>query len=128
MKKQLLTVFFLLATQLSIHAQNCDSITPVFNVDLSGQPNGTWISPSVVRTGKCCGVTGSEECLQFNLTLDTGANAISFNIYSGAIPGGSMFYQINCGPQIAVGQPVCLNGPGPHIITFCKPGNNANEY
>ena len=27
-----------------------------------------------------------------------------------------------------VGQPACLSGSGPFIITFCKPGNNLNQY
>ena len=128
MKKQFYTVFFFLILQISIRAQNCDPSTPVFNIDLSGQPNGTWISPSVVRNGLCCSASNPEVCIQFNLTLDSDANGISFNIYSGAMPGGSMFYQLNCGTPTAVGQPVCLSGAGPHIITFCKPGNNPNQY
>jgi gliding motility-associated-like protein len=53
---------------------------------------------------------------------------INFGIASGAIPGGSLFYQINCGPPVAAGQPICLSGSGPHILTFCKPGNNSNTY
>ena len=39
-----------------------------------------------------------------------------------------MFYQLNCGSPTAVGAPLCLNGTGPHVITFCKPGNNFNTY
>lgn len=31
-------------------------------------------------------------------------------------------------PLTSVGTPICLNGTGPFIITFCKPGNNANCY
>lgn len=53
---------------------------------------------------------------------------INFDIVSGAAPTGALFYQINCGPQIQVGQPICLNGQGPHTLTFCKPGNNQNIY
>jgi len=39
-----------------------------------------------------------------------------------------MYYQVNCGTAVAVGEPICLNGYGPHILTFCKPGNNINQY
>jgi gliding motility-associated-like protein len=53
---------------------------------------------------------------------------INFGISSGAIPPGAIFYQINCGPPIAIGTPICLSGAGPHILTFCKPGNNINTY
>ncbi|MDI1355522.1 MAG: hypothetical protein PSX36_11410, partial [bacterium] len=52
---------------------------------------------------------------------------INFQIY-GAVPPGALFYQIGCGPPIAVGSPICLNGQGPHVLTFCKPGNNINSY
>jgi gliding motility-associated-like protein len=129
MKNVNISVLILLILCSEIKAQNCDPSTPVFNVDLTGQPNGTWISPAQSRAGYCCGLTsGPNACVQFNLTLDSATNAISFDIYSGAVPGGSMFFQINCGPMMAVGQPLCLSGPGPYVITFCKPGNNANQY
>ena len=127
MKKQLCAVFFVLLTHLVL-GQGCDPSTPVFNANLTGQPNGTWYSTPVSRNGKCCGVTGSDVCIQFNLILDPLANGIRFDIVAGAIPSGALFYQINCGPPQAVGQPICLSGPGPHIITFCKPGNNTNIY
>src|SRR6187549_3202841 len=113
MKNLNVSVLFLLIWCGTIEAQNCDPNTPVFTVDMTGQPNGTWISPGQARLGYCCGITsGSDACIQFNLTLDSAATAISFDIYSGAVPGGSMFFQINCGPPQTVGQPICLNGPG----------------
>jgi gliding motility-associated-like protein len=111
-----------------VYSQICDPVTPVFTVDLSGQPNGTWISPAIVRDGYCCGVSGSDKCIEFIITLDSLANGINFSIASGAVSGGAMFYQVNCGPQVSVGQPLCLSGPGPHLLTFCKPGNNTNTY
>ncbi|MEO5569951.1 MAG: PKD domain-containing protein [Bacteroidia bacterium] len=111
-----------------VYSQICDAITPVFTVNLTGQPNGTWISPSISRNGYCCGVSGSDQCVEFIITLDSSANGINFSIASGAVSGGSMFYQVDCGPPVSVGAPVCLNGPGPHLLTFCKPGNNTNTY
>lgn len=106
----------------------CDPTVPFFQVDLTGQPNGTYISPLVVRNDNCCGTTNPDRCLEFEITLDPGTIAINFTIASGAVPPGSMFYQINCGPPIVVGSPVCLSGVGPHTLTFCKPGNNPNTY
>lgn len=35
---------------------------------------------------------------------------------------------MDCGPLTSVGEPLCLDGPGPFTITFCKPGNNENCY
>lgn len=124
-----LTVFVSLTSYSYAQSGVCDSITPFFSVDLSGQPGGTWVSnPPVEREGFCCGATSNGECIEFELTLDPGTAAIQFDILSGAIPGGSMFYQVDCGSEVAVGDPLCLSGVGPHIITFCKPGNNLNTY
>ena len=106
----------------------CDPSTPFFSVNLTGFPNGIWTSPAVPRAGNCCGTTPPDKCVEFSITLDSAAVAINFQITSGAIPPGALFYQIGCGPQIQVGSPICLNGPGPYTLTFCKPGNNINEY
>lgn len=100
--KRLAVIFgFLLVKAVS--GQYCDPLTPVLNVNLSGQPNGKWISPAVLRQGHCCSASGPDACLQFNLTLDSAAQMVSFNLASGAMPGGSLFYQIDCGPMTAVG-------------------------
>jgi len=122
----LLLLFVLLDS--SLHAQNCAPTVPSFTVNLSGSPSASWISPTVTRVDLCCGVSSPNTCVEFILTLDTGSQGINFNIYSGAVPGGSMFYQVNCGPPVAVGAPLCLSGPGPFEITFCKPGHNSNQY
>ncbi|MES2764059.1 MAG: SprB repeat-containing protein, partial [Bacteroidota bacterium] len=105
----------------------CGPSTPTFSVNLTGNPSGTWQSPNVVRNDQCCGQTGVV-CVKFIITLDPAAAGIAFSIFSGAVPGGALFYQIGCGPPTALGTPICLVGPGPHILTFCKPGNNANVY
>lgn len=118
----------LIAISNPLSAQICNPTVPSFNVNLTGNPNGTWISPLVVRAGNCCGTSNPDRCIQFNVTLDPAAQGILFSVYSGAMPPGALFYQVNCGPPTPVGTPLCLNGPGPHIITFCKPGNNQNQY
>jgi gliding motility-associated-like protein len=112
-----------------IKSQNpCGPLTPTFAVNLSGNPDSAWISPAFQRDDFCCGATSPDKCLMFLITLDPNAMGINFYGVSGAFPGGSLFYQINCGPLIAFGTPICLSGAGPHVLTFCKPGNNVNEY
>ncbi|HEX7906147.1 MAG TPA: hypothetical protein VF487_19875, partial [Chitinophagaceae bacterium] len=108
----------------------CQSNVPFFPANLDGNPDSLWISPSTVRDGLCCGATGPPppKCVSFNVFLDEDAVGLIFNIASGAIPGGAMFYQIDCGPATPVGQPICLAGGQFYTITFCKPGNNANTY
>ncbi|MBI3500468.1 MAG: gliding motility-associated C-terminal domain-containing protein [Bacteroidetes bacterium] len=131
-KKFLISLFCLFCLQIfsdKIIAQNnCGQNTPSFVVNLTGNPNGSWISPYVVRNDTCCGAQAPDACVQFEITLDSASQGISFNIYSGAIPSGAMYYQVNCGPPVAVGTPLCLTGVGPFYLTFCKPGNNSNQY
>jgi large repetitive protein len=125
-----LAILVLLNISLASYSQSgdCDPATPFFTVDLTGNPNGTWTSPAVPRVGNCCGTLPPDKCIEFSITLDPAAVAINFQIVSGAVPPGALFYQIGCGPPIAVGSPICLNGPGPYTLTFCKPGNNINTY
>jgi hypothetical protein len=107
---------------------NCTG-TPTYSVNLTGDPAGTWQSNPQVRAGSCC-VPPDNNCVQFIVTLDPAAEGIIFNVPDGcgASPSGSLFYQVDCGPLTSVGSPLCLSGTGPFVITFCKPGNNANCY
>jgi len=108
----------------------CQSNVPFFPANLDDAPDSLWISPSIVRDGLCCGATGPPppKCVSFNVFLDEDAVGLIFNIASGAPPSGAMFYQIDCGPPVPVGEPICLTGGQFYTITFCKPGNNANTY
>lgn len=120
----------LLALGLSLptSAQICGPNVPTITVDLSASPSATFQTPNIQRQGQCCGVTAPDQCLQFVITLHPDAQGINFQICAGAVPPGALFYQIACGPPIQVGQAICLDGAGPHILTFCKPGNNTNQY
>jgi gliding motility-associated-like protein len=115
-------------TANTVRSQICGPSTPSFTANLIGCPTCTWTSPNVQRQDTCCGSTNPDVCVKFTIFLDPTAMGINFGIASGAVPGGSLFYQINCGPPVAAGQPICLSGTGPHILTFCKPGNNTNTY
>lgn len=126
MSKRLLYIALTIFFPVWLYSQ-CDPQTPTFTVNLTGNPSGTWISPNTVRDGGCCGQ--NPRCIKFVITLDPLAAGISFTFASGAVPSGALEYQIGCAlPPTPVGQPICLEGPGPHILTFCKPGNNPNTY
>ncbi|MGZ3862703.1 MAG: PKD domain-containing protein [Bacteroidia bacterium] len=123
------TTLFIILFIFSLRSYSqCGPNVPSFTVNLTGNPAGTWSSPFVIRNDNCCGTTAPDRCVEFIITLDPAAQGIAFNITAGAIPGGALFYQIGCGPQHALGSPICLSGVGPHILTFCKPGNNNNVY
>lgn len=106
----------------------CDPSVPHFNVNLTSSGSASWTSPSIARNGLCCGVVNPDRCIHFSVTLSPNSQGIIFDITSGAIPTGAMYYMVGCANPIPVGQVLCLNGTGPHEITFCKPGNNPNEY
>lgn len=126
MNKARYILFLILVATLEVGAQ-CTGGTPTFIVDLSNNPDSLWISTAVQRDGECCG-GADQNCVEFVITLHPDANGILFNIYSGAEPSGALFYQQNCGPITTVGEPLCINGGETDTITFCKPGNNINEY
>jgi gliding motility-associated-like protein len=128
MIKKITFLFLLIIVFTDARAQICGPNVPTFTVNLTGNPGGTWLSPSVIRNDNCCGTSSPDRCVEFIITLDPSAQGIAFSIAAGAIPGGALFYQINCGPPSPVGSAICLSGPGPHYLTFCKPGNNNNVY
>ena len=126
-----ISVIFSLLISNAISQVYCTGETPFFSVDLTGNPSGTWISPAVVRDGSCCGGGANQvNCIEMSITLDPSAVGINFSVFSGANPGGSLYFQINCQdvPVPTSGAPICLSGPGPHYISYCKVGNNQNEY
>lgn len=127
-----LTVTILLNSNKTSAQVFCDVDTPYFVVDLSADPSLSWLSPAVIRDGSCCGGGPDQvNCIELAIILHPNAIGINFQVASGANPGGALFYQVNCsGIPISSGfsPVVCLDGPGPHYISYCKTGNNINEY
>lgn len=111
-----------------IQAQICTGGAPYHVIDLTGNPDSVWIGPSESRDGSCCGSKKNETCVEFLVTLDPGAEGINLFVASGAKPSGALGWKLNCGTEYPVDVDVCLSGTGPHRITFCKPGNNPNQY
>lgn len=102
-----------------INAQYCGPNVPTFNVNLTGNPNGSWISPNTLRNDNCCGSTNPDVCVQFIVTLDPQSQGIMFNVFSGAMPPGALYYQINCGPPYSrrsTDLPVRCRAPYAHIL------------
>jgi hypothetical protein len=106
-----------------IRAQ-CDTVY----VDLSIYPPDYSISlPGLSRNGQCCGARSSDECLNFVITLNPNSAAIRF-FQTTSPAGGSETWQLNCGTEYNYRDTACISGVGPHRITFCKPGTNADDY
>ena len=82
-KKIIPAAFFLMMLAGISDAQICDPVTPVFTVNLTGNPAGTWTSPSISRAGYCCSASGADVCIEFILTLDSMSTGINFEIASG---------------------------------------------
>ena len=125
MKNYLISLLLILFSLTDSFGQ-CGSGTPVYIVDLSADPNMNWTSDLVLRDDTCCGSIST--CIQFIVTLNPAAEGILLDICEGALPGGALFYQVDCGGPMPIGNAICLYGVGPHSITFCKPGGNPNRY
>lgn len=106
----------------------CSDDTPYFYVDLSADADSVYLSPAIQRDGSCCGSMFPDVCIEFTILLANSAVGLEFDIFSGAEPPGALFYQIDCGPTVMVGEEICLQGGQEYTITFCKPGANQNVY
>jgi gliding motility-associated-like protein len=113
--------FFVPLEQTRAQCPTCTATT--FNVNLSSTTDSAWTT-SCVRNGDCC--TGTN-CVRFNVTLNPGSDLLNF-IVSNPSPSGSAYYQINCGPQIPIGQSFCVIGMTSVCITYCKPGGDSPIY
>ena len=107
---------------------NCTNDTPFYLVDLTGQPGGSFTTPTMNRDGNCCGAASNTNCVEFEVYLDSRSAGLSFDIVDGPTPSGSMFYQIGCGDMVPVGDSICVEGIGPHTLTLCMPGNAQNQF
>ena len=123
-----LILFFLFHNIESYSQVVCDSITPNVAIDLTGNPSGYYDIVGLTRAGLCCGAKAPYDCISATITIDSNAAALQFSITGGATPNGSLYYQVGCDTPKLVGELYCLSGTGPHILTFCKPGGNQNDF
>ena len=130
-------LFFLILGLSIVYAQPgpCTANVPVFNIDLTGAPDSSWSMSGIIRDGSCCGYNNPpNSCVKFVITLDSAAEAISFNVTDGALPANLQWQlmdasQTGCDTTMHnANEAVCVSGPGPHVIVFCKPGGNNNTY
>jgi gliding motility-associated-like protein len=137
MKKTQLLIILLIVifTQAKAQPGPCTANVPVFNIDLTGAPDSSWSMSGIVRDGSCCGYNNPpNSCVKFIITLDPLAEAISFNVTDGALPANLQWQlmdasQTGCDTTMHnANEAVCVSGPGPHVIVFCKPGGNNNTY
>ncbi|MES2592741.1 MAG: PKD domain-containing protein [Bacteroidota bacterium] len=93
------------------------------DVNLTANPTAVFSNsyPTIgPLTTNCCPSSASDgnRCVKFNITLHPGAMGIKFEM-NPAQSGG--VYRVGCSSTpVNVGAPVCLTGPGPHVLTFCN--------
>lgn len=125
----LIFTFIILNTQFSFsQSGSCSSSTPYNDVNLTSSPTASWTSGNISRNGQCCGIGTTYRCVEFKVNLHPNAIGVKFEVSSGTVPSGSQTYRVNCGAPVPLGQATCLNGPGPHYITFCTTGTVSNRY
>jgi gliding motility-associated-like protein len=118
------------------HLPECSSDVPLFEIDLSSNPDSTYTTPgNIVRQTTCCG-TG-DRYVSFYVTMHP--DVAAFEIYEDGAPAfGSASYTIIsggdlttpgvCGTKVGAGNSQCIVGPGPHKILYDKPGSNSVRY
>src|SRR2546423_6415584 len=84
------------------YSQICGANVPTFNINFTGNPSGTFTVLDTSRVGNCCGTSSPDRCIHFSVILDSLTAAVRLDISCGALPPGSLFYQIDCGPQINI--------------------------
>ncbi|MFY9311096.1 MAG: PKD domain-containing protein [Bacteroidia bacterium] len=98
------------------------------DVNLTSSPTASFsnsystIGP-LTTSSTCCpsSYVPGERCRKFSITLHPDAKGIRFEMNPGVSSG---VFRINCGSNsYSVGSMVCLQGPGPHILTFCNPAD-----
>jgi large repetitive protein len=118
------------SSSVVVNSQVCDCSTGgcsaiTINVDLSSNPDTTYVLTGQTRNGLCCLQTGTK-CIRFNITVNPLSDLINFQVANPAPPGGA-FYQIDCGAPTSLGTPACISG-GTHCIVFCKSGGDSPTY
>lgn len=98
----------------------------VYNINFSAAKDTSW-TLSASRSGTACvGTTSADtRCIRFNITVNPGTDLINFTTKK--ITGAS-FYSINCEKLIPIGEPACIKGLTTICISFCKPGNDPDDY
>jgi gliding motility-associated-like protein len=123
MKRIIFSGLLILSFILRSSAQCVPCAATTFNIDLSASID-TVVSIQSNRNGDCC--TGTN-CIRFNIIINPASSYVNFSVANPA-PAGSAYYQINCGPQVSIGTPVCVVGLTNVCISYCKPGNDAPIY
>ncbi|MCB0478576.1 MAG: gliding motility-associated C-terminal domain-containing protein [Crocinitomicaceae bacterium] len=124
-----LLVFLFILYSGKTNAQ-CGVNVPVITVDLTGAPDSVWVLPESQapdRLGQCCGASGSDNCIRFDIILDQNCAGIFFE-YDSAPGIGSLDWQVDCGPEYDLKDTICISGPGSYTLTFCKPGTDNGNY
>jgi len=90
------------------------------NITSAFSQSAATIGPLTSATTCCPNVSvAGERCIRFSITLNPNAGGIRFEM-SPSVTGG--VYRIGCSTTATpVGSSVCLQGAGPHMLTFCSP-------
>ena len=101
---------------------------PNIAIDLSSSPNFQVDTTGFSRNDQCCGFTGGDRCVRFNLALHPSAQEFVFDVEAPAPPSQGAFYYIDCTELHQLKDTVCVNGRTSICITFCKHGNDQPLY
>ncbi|MBK5284406.1 MAG: SprB repeat-containing protein, partial [Bacteroidia bacterium] len=117
----------------------CGANVPTINLGVI-PPAFSCVTPPLSRAGNCCTNSSPDRCLHFIFTIGASVAAVKLEFVCGAEPSGALYGQLSLNPVGAYpysgcGTPFnvrdslgCITAPGTWHLTFCKPGNNVNQY
>ena len=122
---------------VTIHVADVSNCGPCQNntvpnnlVDLSASPTAvkTIYEVNRFKNGYCCNV-GTDNCISFNILLHPDAIGVKITVSEGAAPS-PQDWDIDCNDVVISNDQICVQGDGVtfHLFTYCKPGNNENDY
>jgi hypothetical protein len=103
----------------------CADTLAFYTIDFDGDPYGDTTIYDVVRQDKCCDAE-KDYCASFNVRLDDDAVGVVITI-DGASPS-PQDWRIDCDEVVIYGNIICLPGGDFHLFTYCKPGQNQNDF
>ena len=111
-------------------AANLDeNAVPSYKVDLSGNPDGVFVSPPMVRSGNTCNAGPTERCLSFTVLLDRDAEGLVLEQIAGEKPIGPTLYYVDCDKAAQLGESICIpKHNGKVNVSYCAPGTETSVY
>lgn len=126
--KIIIVIGFLAFGNTKVNAQSCscDATVPIITIDLSASADTNWTISNTALNGMCCSASGADQCVTFNVTVNSASDLLNFQVLNPAPVSG--FYQVNCGQVHPLNSTTCIIGQQTFCITFCQASGGTFDF